>query len=311
MDKGSFTCFSRLPGELRRHIWLHALPSPRVLQLIYYEEYDELKDPTYGYTLYIKLEDNQYQCRVPTQLRLVCKESYELFAEHFGYITLSKTPDESFVNLGGSKLSWATHLPVNRIWCYHFINFKADTLMVHDFEGLRFMLSEFGLQLNLSSLKKLAVTGLESNPQSIGSPFMWRLIEQICPLLECLNVVIDCDSPMEAGQATVYNLSDYADRLSEAEKKVVVRKSADLYAGIARTDHSKALNCRQGFSHTVQASYAKRVELDISRVCYFGRPEEVSHKMYLLEIHIREDVRVFYLKDDIITLKLTDRTVLD
>jgi hypothetical protein len=291
-----FTYFSRLPTELRRHIWLHALQPPRVLKLDYYVVNDRPRDEETRCELHIKLQDNQKQRRLPTQLRLVCKESYEVFAEHYGCLTINERPAKCLTTLNVSELTSVTR---PQLFSHHFISFKLDTLVVHDFERLQSRLSEFELQLDLSSLKKLAITGFHSAPRTIAHPSMWRIIEQTCPLLEYLNVVIDPDRPMAFPRNTLYNFADYAHRFSEARKNSIVSKFVDIRGCKAIMDHSRALNCRKDFSVSVQPSYAKRVELDISRLCYFqrGRKGSTRHRMYFLEIHIKKDFRVLYLKD--------------
>lgn len=101
-----FAPFSRLPAELRRKIWKHALPDARVVQV----------DFTY-------LGNHNLRCRpihgrlFPAEPHLCCIKAWEVFREHYHQTVIV---DASHTHQG------ATNLPVH----LGYIDGRRDTVII-------------------------------------------------------------------------------------------------------------------------------------------------------------------------------------
>ncbi|TGO52041.1 hypothetical protein BOTNAR_0337g00070 [Botryotinia narcissicola] len=179
-----FNCFSGLPLEIRRKIWLYALPEPRLVNL-------EL-DPNPKLTLendrhpesisiairdYILTADDTKDRYMSIDIRpffLTCHEFKDVFLEHYKSFDI---PTQITVRCIENPPSQ----------CY--IDPKADCLKFNNLKESIEILSSIGITLNFSALRHIAIAKYsKSGTGSLIFESTWKAIEDNFPQLKSVTL---------------------------------------------------------------------------------------------------------------------------
>lgn len=194
-----FTCFPKLPLEMRRKIWFHALPEPSLVKLNLYRESDHV--PFFGGSEHISAEiwrtikkSGAGYC-IPSQLLLVCRESHDFFLEHYSIMDLQSLPGNEAISDYTANSSNPTFHASSR----GYIDTKSDTLVIRNLQDVLNSLLFFNMHLNLSVITKLCIHTSEGEhffDPNIGKwvldrvpPYLWKHIETLFPYLKQLTFI--------------------------------------------------------------------------------------------------------------------------
>ncbi|TGO45599.1 hypothetical protein BCON_0379g00020 [Botryotinia convoluta] len=122
-----FNCFPKLPLELRRQIWFHALPEPCLVELNIYKESDhitflggpELVAAKIGRVIKSSRTGNI----IPSQLLLGCRESHDFFLEHYSLMDLQSLAGNEIIADGTANSRHSIYHASSR----GYIDSKSDT----------------------------------------------------------------------------------------------------------------------------------------------------------------------------------------
>ncbi|ESZ93302.1 hypothetical protein SBOR_6340 [Sclerotinia borealis F-4128] len=187
-EYNTFTCFPRLPLELRCKIWKNAFPDPRVLsfQLQHYftnEESLDLVDVSVA-----------FHCRefIGDTCTWVCWESQKVFLEN--YTQLIPSTDPTKFEYGDKR--------AERVGFSFYINPEIDTLMFdmhrHERSNNRW-LEKFKLQLDLSKVQHLAL-GYKFNQyrqEENAEGDIWSYVKVNFPGLRNFDFILEGTSTSE------------------------------------------------------------------------------------------------------------------
>lgn len=188
-DSHVFHLFPKLPPELRRHIWVFALPAPRILELWDTNNY---RDP-------VQRETDGAYSGAPSFL-LACKEAHEVYLRHYSKIDLygqgfGSPADALPFHLVPSHQAIGTQ----GVSTLEYVDFARDSIRIS--ETLRTQMRELGRRLDLSRIEHL-VTGwswanwhVALNPPRLSYyQSQFEEIEKfarLCPRLRTLTIVDD------------------------------------------------------------------------------------------------------------------------
>ncbi|KAI9645735.1 hypothetical protein NHQ30_005167 [Ciborinia camelliae] len=182
----TFTRFPDLPLELRRKIWVHTLPGPRLLRMAnrnVSKRFGSSKDELIGgiELLYSGMSCGNKRELLPMQLLRVCRESHKIFREHYQRIGIQGLPDGKFIWPHDDKQSNV------RICCTGYFDPKLDTLL-YDFRAKNFWPS-LQVRLDFSMVTDVAIVGFAAYERFNKS--RWKLLETTFPQLKQLRVIVN------------------------------------------------------------------------------------------------------------------------
>ncbi|KAF7930123.1 hypothetical protein EAE99_004316 [Botrytis elliptica] len=175
-----FNCFPKLPLEMRRTIWFYALPEPRLVELHIFRESDHVLFS--GGSELVSAEiwrDNAGF--VPSQLLLVCRESHDLFLEHYSIMDLQSLPGDEVISDATTDSSNSTFHASSS----GYIDNKSDTLVIRDLHELATDLLFFNMHLNLIFFDPNNGRGIFGGLPS----HLWKDIETLFPHLKQLTFI--------------------------------------------------------------------------------------------------------------------------
>ncbi|KAG4432998.1 hypothetical protein IFR05_011513 [Cadophora sp. M221] len=219
-DFQTFTCFSRLPTELRAKIYYHALPDPRVLAAtINYEEHSSDDwDEELGCSIITAphCKPNGYNMET-IDFQLISKEACVVFHLNYhripliqanlkGVMNQNQREDES--DEGGSEDDGSEdeyeHQPF--VARHEYFDSKRDTLVIdHSIHYLR----SLGLDLDLTSIHHLAIRYGDFAHSSFSNPIDLLNFANACPSLRTLTALqgnLSCTSFRDDHQNFKYHL---------------------------------------------------------------------------------------------------------
>lgn len=188
-----FTCFHKFPYELRRKIWLHALPDPRTISLHLATDSDshirwsnELNSPLITATL--SFDDDSSANLSPENLLWTCRESSEIFLEHYHRPRGVRPVDGTYhCSHGGTRQAACV-----RVQSKGWIDFEVDTLVAENIENTLNTLAWLQSRPDLSAITNLAISDTPLHGVQNGSwwthtvPF---LLEEQFPRLKHLSLI--------------------------------------------------------------------------------------------------------------------------
>ncbi|TGO47386.1 hypothetical protein BCON_0280g00130 [Botryotinia convoluta] len=188
----TFTCFPRLPLELRRKIWLHALPGPRTISLhlatnLYsgLEWSEDSRSPIITATL--SFDDDSRADLSPDYLLWTCRESSEVFLKHYHRPRGFRPVDGEYHRLFGTRRAFCV-----RVQSEGWIDFDVDTLVAENIERTFYTLAWLQSRPDLSAITNLAIS---ENPlyEILDDPWWTNavpfLIEEQFPRLKHLSLI--------------------------------------------------------------------------------------------------------------------------
>ncbi|TGO20884.1 hypothetical protein BPAE_0258g00050 [Botrytis paeoniae] len=191
----NFTCFSGLPLELRRKIWFHALPEPRLVNFELYPKPEAAlhrgQHPEFisiairDYTLTTDDSKNKEMSLDIRPFSLTCHEFKDVFLEHYKSFDI-----RTQISVDGRCLYTPPMIPTYSTICHVrmenppsqcFIDPKVDCLKFDSLEKSLEILSSIGITLNLSAFQHIAIAHvfLEST---------WATIEDNFPQLKSVTL---------------------------------------------------------------------------------------------------------------------------
>ncbi|KAF7949135.1 hypothetical protein EAE96_008304 [Botrytis aclada] len=212
-----FNCFPKLPFETRRRIWFYALPEPCLVELNLYSGSDYV--PFFGGSelvfaeiwrtmkIWRRIQRSGAGYLIPSQLLLVCRESYDFFLEHYSIMDLQSLPGNESLSDGTTNPRQSTFHASSR----GYIDNKSDTLVIRDLQCVIQRLRWFNMHLNLSVITRLSIHTDEvsyfvdhNNRQGLlrGLPSdLWKHIETLFPHLKQLTLIENtCRNSRSANQ---------------------------------------------------------------------------------------------------------------
>ncbi|KAF7949134.1 hypothetical protein EAE96_008303 [Botrytis aclada] len=167
----TFTCFSRLPPELRRKIWFHALPEPRLVNFELYTRPEALLDEGQhpdiisivirDYTATTNDAKNEEMSLDTRPFFLTCHEFKDAFLEHYKSFDI-----RTQIPADGRYLYTPPTIPTYSSLCHArmgtppsqcYIDPKVDRLKFDNLVESLEILSSIGIILNLSALQHIAI----------------------------------------------------------------------------------------------------------------------------------------------------------
>lgn len=178
----SFTCFSKLPVEIRRKIWLHLLPGPRLVELTYTVDV---------VTASICFSDYIYstKMKVPQHLLWTCRESNEVFLEHYQRPKIKKRIDEELPNPGLPPQP--SYINVD---CKGWIDLNLDTLLIDKIEEILADLEFLEIHSDLSKITNLAISEVFKGGLEFRRPSLPELLENEFPNLRHLSLIANFEA---------------------------------------------------------------------------------------------------------------------
>ncbi|TGO45598.1 hypothetical protein BCON_0379g00010 [Botryotinia convoluta] len=202
----TFTCFSGLPLELRRKIWFHALPEPRLVNFELYPKPEAAlhqgQHPEFisiairDYTLTTDDAKNKEMSLDIRPFFLTCHEFKDVFLEHYKSFDI-----HTQIPADGRCLYTPPMLPTYSTICHVgmenppsqcYIDPKVDSLKFDSLEESIEILSSIDITLNLSAFQHIAIAQYSkrstSPNQSVVSESTWKAIEDNFPQLNSVTL---------------------------------------------------------------------------------------------------------------------------
>ncbi|ATZ54147.1 hypothetical protein BCIN_10g01670 [Botrytis cinerea B05.10] len=198
----TFTCFSRLPLELRRKIWFHALPEPRLVNFELYPKPElvlhQIQHPEFiniavrDYTLTTDDVKNKEMSLDIHPFFLTCHEFRDVFLENYESFDMhTQLPADGRCLYTPPMLptySTICHVRMKNTPSQYYIDPKVDRLVFDSLEKSFEILSSIGITLNLSAFRNIAITQYsEQGNRSVVSESTWKAIEDNFPRLTSVN----------------------------------------------------------------------------------------------------------------------------
>ncbi|KAF7948473.1 uncharacterized protein EAE97_003884 [Botrytis byssoidea] len=194
----NFTCFSKLPLELRRKIWFHALPEPRLVNFVMYPKSElELlvgrhpKVISLGIRDYTTTTDVTKNKELSHNIRpffLTCHELKDVFLEHYKSFNI-----HTQIPADGKRFYTSAILPICSTVCrvimasppsQCYIDPKTDCLKFGNLKESIEILAGIGMTLDFSDLRHIAIGGCSKyNDGSLNLESTWKAIEDNFPQL--------------------------------------------------------------------------------------------------------------------------------
>lgn len=199
----TFTCFPRLPAELRRKIWFHALPEPRFVRIGVDWALKDWRPPE---TL---INISVWDCATTIhngksggprvnilQLFLTCHESQEVFLENYKCLDIQLPTDGQFLFAPRTTPTQTrlVHVKIKSRPSHRYIDRHIDTLRFDNIAETLTLLPISGIRLDLSPFTNIVVAGYDYSKHPQYSPIQlpespWRLIEKNFPQLKSLTLI--------------------------------------------------------------------------------------------------------------------------
>ncbi|KAF7948474.1 uncharacterized protein EAE97_003885 [Botrytis byssoidea] len=194
-----FKCFPKLPLEMRRKIWFHALPEPSLVELNLYRESDHVAfgggSEHVSAEIWHTIKKFGAGYFIPSQLLLVCRESHDFFLEHYSIMDLQSLPGNEVISDDTTNSSNSTFHASSR----GYIDIKSDTLVIRNLQHVVDNLLFFNMHLKLSVITKLSIHTSEAEyffDPNIGRNIfgglpshLWKHIEKLFPHLKQLTFI--------------------------------------------------------------------------------------------------------------------------
>ncbi|TGO35555.1 hypothetical protein BHYA_0154g00170 [Botrytis hyacinthi] len=199
----TFTCFSRLPLKLRRKIWFHALPEPRLVSFESYpnseQELHVGRHPRFislgirDYTMTTDVTKNKEMSLNIRPFFLTCHELKDVFLEHYKSFDI-----HAQIPADGKCLHTSAILPTYSTVCrvsmesppsQCYIDPKADCLKFNNLKESIEMLSGIGITLDCSALRHIAIAGHSKyGDGTLIFESTWKAIEDNFPQLKSVTL---------------------------------------------------------------------------------------------------------------------------
>ncbi|THV49652.1 hypothetical protein BGAL_0185g00100 [Botrytis galanthina] len=273
-----FTCFHRLPYELRRKIWLHALPDPRTISLHLATDSDshirwsnELNSPLITATL--SFDDDSSANLSPENLLWTCRESSEIFLEHYHRPRGVRPVDGTYhCSHGGTRQAACV-----RVQSKGWIDFEVDTLVAENIENTLNRLAWLQSRPDFSAITNLAISDTPLYRVQNGSwwtdtvPF---LLEEQFPGLKHLRYF----GPSVVVKATDVNFMNELKRVLQIERLAIPRFDLDTEELTNSEQRDAALahsrRMKRRFLIKANMSYWKNVEVTLAFLVHWEKDGE-------------------------------------
>lgn len=189
----SFVLFPRLPQELQRKIWFHALPSHGVFEAFVESE---LRNHPLRSIISLRTSELGRDRSRSFNIQLVCYKAREVFLEHYSQFKFKGRNSQviSRPNEWGEGVHDLKVLGKPRSW----FDMSFDILHLERavFRDLSICLDRYKMEIDFTPLKRLCLSTTQFEglmlPHSEPTKF-WKLFERFFPALEELRFLLNCD----------------------------------------------------------------------------------------------------------------------
>ncbi|KAM0155688.1 hypothetical protein ACHAQE_006548 [Botrytis cinerea] len=294
----TFTCFPRLPLELRRKIWLSALPGPRTVILRLTTNYyvdsvrREAQDSNPDFiTAMLSFDDDLSADLSPESLRCTCRESSEVFLENYRRPRGVRPVDGGYHRPQGSRRAACV-----RGRSEGWIDFGVDTLVVENLEHIFTTLACLRSRPDFSAITSLALSetpvfGHDDDPW--WSDTVRVLIEEQFPRLKYLSLIANhvnqtagsrysrghfgSRTVVKATDATFTNGLKRAVQIERLTVSNIFRSQAEEILNSDQMDAALAdpTKLEMQFLHEANMSYWENIDVTLAFMVYREKDGEV------------------------------------
>ncbi|KAF7930125.1 hypothetical protein BELL_0407g00100 [Botrytis elliptica] len=289
----TFTCFPRLPHELRRKIWLHALPEPRTISIHLATDSHSYRIPwsddlkSHLITATLCFDDDSSANLSSDCLLWICRESSEIFLKHYRRPRGVRPVDGKYHCPDGRQQAACV-----RVQSKGWIDFEVDTLVARNLEHTFYELARLQSRPDLSAITNLTIS--ETPLYEASNDPWWTntvpfLIEEQFPRLKHLSLIANHAEeavewkysrghfgPLAVVKATDVNFMNELKRVLQIDRLSIFDMDNEEFTDSGQKDaalaHPKVLEMQ--FLHGANMSYWKNVEVTLAFLVHWEKDGE-------------------------------------